>query len=317
MNLLKLLRDPIWQMLGVIVGLVTLVLTAPQLNISNGELVVLPVRKSPVVDRWMAKDSLKLLIDGSSVDSKSAVATSYLFINESGSPIPSEYFNGPIRIQAARGTRIVRVDSCATSFGQACTADGTRTASGGAFVDTSWKKDGDSWVAPGPLLNKDDVACVQIVIESIEPGGNNPKAPKISAHIKGVNLRYFATAEEYGESRKKWHNSLQTSVQLEGYEPHFVALIAAVLMFASARLFVYGFAIPIGSATGASLLVVLMLLCVSTAEILVSLYLKTSISEPHPIVGPLLGIHALAVISLAWRAFNLRNEDVKNRAVTF
>lgn len=302
MNLLKFLRDPIWQMLGVIIAVVTLVLTAPQFSLSKSDLVVLPIRKSLVVDRWIPKDSLKLLIDGANVDSNSAIATSYLLINESGSSISPENYNGPIRIQAAADTRLIRVDSCANSFGQACTADGTRTASGGAFVDTSWKKDGDSWAATGPLLNKDDVACVQIVVESINTTSRETKPPRVSAHIKGVNLKFFATAEEYAESRKTWHDSFQTSVRLDGYQPHILTLIAAVLMFASARLFAYASSISVGSVVGATLLVSLMLLSMSTAEILVSMYLKGGPAEPlHPIVWPLLGMHALAVVLLVWR----------------
>jgi len=294
-------------MLGVVVALVTLILTAPQITGPKGDLVVLPIRKAPVVDSWIPKSSLKLQIDGASVDSKSAVATSYLFINASGDSITPESFDGPIRVQAAEGTRLVRVDSCASPFGQACSADGTRTAKGGAFIDTSWKKNGDSWVASGLLLNKDDVACAQIVVESIGSSSSNPKPPKISAHIKGVNLRFFATEKEYAESRKRWHDSAQTSIQLEGFEPHLLTLIAAVLMFVSARLFVYASTIPIVSAIGTFLLVVLMLLCISTAEILVSQYLKTKPMEPHPIVWPLLGIHAVALLLLAWRGRNLRN----------
>lgn len=294
MKILNILRDPIWQMIGVLVSVVTFLATAiPSLSGNQRDLIAYPIRTNQVVDNWLPKDKLTLQIDGSNIDSKAAIGFSYVFANKSEGTIQPEDYNGPIEISPGTGMHLIQVASCANSFAQACTGN-SNTLSGGSYVATSWESSGNSWIATGPMLNKDDLACVQVVTEPINPIINETVPPAIHAHIKGYNFIYYPTSEKYYKSLTKWYHYLQTRIVFDGYEAYIYSLVLFFMLFANLRLANSAGISTSDSFKSTTLVVILILFCASTSEILVYIFVKHA-ETPHWLVWPLLALHAIII----------------------
>lgn len=315
-GLLRVLRDPVWQMIGVVVAVITFLITNAQTDLGPKELVAVHVRQGSLTDQWLPSENVQLLIEGAKYDINNAVADYFLLINESSKPILPEDYVNPIEVSPRSYIkRIVRVESCSQSYAQACSSDGTTTPNGGAYTPTTWAQTGLKWISNKPLINESDRACILVVFEPNDVSKEVGKpSVDLSVRIKGVNFRTFDDYRMYFESRKRWYHSLYTVVTLSGISVYWFLLLVGTLLFANIRVFQRAKLIDLQRPGGVALLVFVCLLCVSTSEILVDIYVNREgrFSDPgiHPIVWPLLAIHLLFFVYAAWRAFRRSSPEL-------
>ncbi len=316
MNLvLRILRDPIWQVLGVFVGVIALFVATTQTTSNRSELSVVHIRQTRMADYWMSGARIKLLIQGTKREIEKTVVDYYMLVDSSTDPIHPTDFIAPLEISAGAGAkRILAVESCSKPVAQACSSDGSSTVGGGNYVQTNWGQKADRWIAAPLLLNNGDQACVMVVSELIDnPGVGASTSSNWSARITKVQLKAYDSLQAFANrDGKRLIDYVWTSVTLQGSGVYWFVLLLAVSFVATASLAVRGGWLVLTSRTGMFQCVLAILLCASTSEIFVDIFVnrKGDWRDPtlHPIVWPLLTLHTALVVFLARRALRAEHK---------
>lgn len=309
-KLLELLRDPIWQMLGVLVAVLTVFITSSQSDPGPKELVSVHVRQGRIIDQWMPGSRVQVLIEGSNFDPDKAVADYFFLYNNSSNAIAPTDFVSRLEITPRQGAVVKQVRSCSESFAQVCSTDGSSTPSGGAYVRTEWKVVGGKWSAEGPLINKDDVMCVLVVSEPKDDHQRGTPFADVSARVKGFNFRSFGSLNDFAASKQRWYHSFYTMVYFEGLAVYWLVALAGTMMLASLRLLHLAISGASRSLKQSLIEVAVALLSISTAEILTDVYFNRggNFLDPsvHIIVWPLLAFHTIVLLFLIAKAARAR-----------
>lgn len=312
------MRDPIWQMLGVFIAVIAIFVTASQTTFSRKALTVVHDRQSKLADQWLPGDRFKLLVQGTTYDIDRTVVDYYMLINESRQAIRPTDFVTPLEIRPNSGIkRILSVESCSKPHAQVCSADGSSTPTGGAYAPTSWKQNGDAWAADNPLLNEGDRACVLVVSELAEAGKTDVvTAPSWSARITDYHLKVYDSPQAYVDSQeKRLIDYVWTVVVLQGPGVYWFLLLLTVTLFVNLSIAGISNWLAVNTKMGVLKCVLIALLCTSTSEILVDIFVNRR-SNLHAVVWPLLVAHGLFVTYLARRALTRRQALSANGALS-
>lgn len=297
-NLRSYLRDPIWQMIGAVIGLVALLIGAPSLfSDKKNELSIVRIRQVQMASHWLPTDSTKLLMQGRKYDIEKAVIDRFLLINQSSRAIRPEDFVASLTINAnSATTRIVNVESCSKPYAEACSADGVSTPEGGSYTSTVWRIVEGKWQSVPPLINQNDQACVNVLTELKDIPTKDGKAlVAVTARIKDYDVKTYSTWLDYAKSRVRWYDHLHTTVKLDGVEIFGFLIVFCLLFYINTSLaaksnFLQGFSLlELRRVTFTALI------CMSTSEIIIFLSLdgngKSIGSQAALVVWPLLAIH--------------------------
>lgn len=304
--IISILRDPIWQSFGVIAAILLFFVANGGSGFGSKELVSIHLRQSKVVDQWISGDGFKIQIDGKFYDASLAVADYFYLYNKSSSSIAPDDFFSRIEASSRQGASIKQVSSCSTSYAEACTADPTKTSSGGAWIHTSWTNSDGKWSSEGPLINPDDAACILIISEPVEGYEKGRPLAELSARVKGFNFKFYESMFAFSEDNKRWYHKFATSIYFSGVSIYWMMFLFCILVFFGLRLLdLAGF----GGRSSASRLFAqtgVAFVSICTAEILTDVYFNRGgdffSSEVHWIAWPLLLAHSLVVLLLVVKA---------------
>jgi hypothetical protein len=307
---MQILRDPIWQTVGVVVSVLGIFLTLGSHAGDRREVSVIHNTQDKMANRWLPGDRFSILHDDKKFNIERTVVDYYLIKNESLAAIRPEKFVEPFSVAftSSKGN-IISVENCSEKYAQACTADSASTSN--TYVGISWSRSNEKWTSDRPLLNSGDVSCVLIVSEHNSlPEADAAETPDWNARIEGYSLRTYASIGAY-----------QSTLD-SGYSKYFS--IAVVLVNAAIFWFLTLFAIfffslmffasqsnwvAVDTRSGIVRIVLLALFAISTAEILVDGLITHhgGFSQEHPIIWPLLLAFILLFAYLIARAFRFRS----------
>jgi hypothetical protein len=297
---LAFLRDPVWQSVGALVGVVTLFVTIATTS-SSGELAVVHMGQVKFSDYGLPKDRVQLLVQGSKQELDRAVVDYYTIANTTSRPIlPADY---AVALEVTRpegGPHIFLVESCSKFLAEG--PGGNRTSSGGAYVPFEWATRGnDRWTATPALMNQDDQSCVMVISEVA--GGSAPIGSKpVEWNARITNVRfgvYTSVADFNSKASRPWYEYFATAVVLLGAAVYWFVLLQTVLFLSMAALLTqagWPMRLSFKYLTG---LLVTVLLSTSTAEILIDIFINRR-SNLSPLVWPLLALHGFFALYLVY-----------------
>lgn len=300
-RILSIIRDPIWQAVGVLVSVIGIFITLSTPSPSQGELAIVRVETINFGAYLLPDTLLRLNLQKEQQSMEGALVDYYTLINKTQKPIvPSDYII-PLTVAAANENRILVVASCAKpnqgSSDLSCTSD--------LFVSSNWTQQGDSWVQERALLNPGEQFCVIVVRK---PGAARGSiGVSWQSRIVGTRVSTYASQQQYGKSLEmRWYDVVQTSIHLEGFGAYWFALLQVAMFYATAILARQ--ARWQGTRFGSAIwpVVVVMVLSTSTAEILVDIFLNENRSNQSPLIWPLLLAHLLVILYLLVRAIRTR-----------
>ena len=308
-KLIKLLRDPVWKVVGIVAGIIFAFATFTKTDAGTRTVAVIHSKQERLVNQWLPGDRFKLQVAGSSYDIDRAVVDRYQIINLSKKSIKGGDFLDPLRVDSpSKSVRVVSVESCSPQLAQACTPSGQHANS---FVRTAWKQVDSSWVAESPHLNPGDTACILVVTEheKLGQGSDAAPAPKLNVRVDDYSVVAFKSIYEYELNRsKEITEHFNVSILLLGGGVYWFLMLFAVLLFAGLWLANRGRWADTLSAGGVARCTFVALMAASTAEILVDIFVnrRGNLADPalHPVIWPLLIVQLGFLAYLIWRALH-------------
>jgi hypothetical protein len=300
----KIIRDPIWQAAGVLVGIVSIFLTISTSTPLNGELAIIKTQSISFADYLLPSKLITLNLPSASKDMDGAIVEYYTISNNGTKPILPTDYTAQLSVELNSGGEILLVDTCA----QPTESQASMSASSckpGSFVSSSWHKQDGKWVQDQVLLNPTEQLCVVVIRKNRE----NEKIASLSwnGRIVGSKISTYASLDEYSKTLKKGIiYYIQTSIHLEGYGAYWFVILqvsifySTLLLARQARWAHSSINSPLWST------VVVMILSTSTSEILVDIFINQNTNNLSLVVWPLLVSHVLLILYLFIRAFKLR-----------
>ena len=315
---LSIIRDPIWQLVGVLVSVVALFVAITQTRIAPKEISIIYQYQNRLADRLLPGDKYKLLITDTKYDLERSTVDYYLVINRSGQAVRSTDFVTPLTVAASQEAyRIASVDSCAKEHAQVCSAEVAAGADSGAFVATSWKQRDLSWLAENPLLNSGDIACVAVISEYKDLANiTTSTKPNWTARIADFSFRVYKSREEYfASTTSKFTQFFLTSISLEGAAVYWFLLLFGFMLVVTLRIAGFASYADLTSNRGVTVIIILILMAASSAEILVYIFAggssDSAVARIHPISWPLLAAHVVVVALLVKSALAQRRRRIE------
>lgn len=96
---LKFLRDPVWQSIGVLVGVVAIFVSIAPSTKPLGNFSVIHWKKENFIDKWLPSNSVQLLIQGNKQELDNSVIDYYLINNSTEKPILISDYSSPLEIK--------------------------------------------------------------------------------------------------------------------------------------------------------------------------------------------------------------------------
>lgn len=309
--ILKLLRDPVWQAIGALIGVIAVFvsLSTTPVATGGGELAVAHFRQESFSQYWLPNDRVKLNIKGSTKDLNNAVVDYFLIVNKTGKPIVAKDYVSAINVRKGEGTKnLLAVESCSKPLAQQCSPDGASTGAGAAYVSFEWAKKDTKWEATPVLLNAGDVSCVAVISESSrEQLSKITERFEWSARVTNAHFRVYGSEEESKASKPSpFVALLSTSVQLNGFAAYWFVFLQAALFVVTAFLGAQSGWISHYSFTHLIRLLLVVVLATATSEILIDIFINNRRGDAlHPIAWPLVIAHGAFIFYLAF--LTLRN----------
>lgn len=290
MTLLRILRDPIWQAVGALVGVLAIFLAFVSRS-GPSELAVFPYQTVPFSGYMLPDDRVKMLIKGLPSDINSLQATYFLIVNDGDKPLRSSDFAAPISIRSGDDkSKIVLLSSCSEKAASQCSASGS---SAPVYAPMDWTEAKDGWQATPVLLNPTERVCVVVVSEvgasSSDSEGVTPPF-KWDARIVGWQFVTYSSFGEYTEKlRLKPLDYFSTYVILAGAGVYWFMLLQGVFFLVVAVLAVRSSWVALPRPWSFARLWLVAALSITSAEILVSIFINEQ--RQAPIAWPLLAFH--------------------------
>lgn len=304
--ILKLLRDPVWQAIGALIGVIAIFvsLSTTPVATGSGELAVAHFRQESFNQYWLPNDRVKLNIKGSAKELNNAVVDYFLVINKTGRSIVATDFVSAISVEKGKGTKsLLAVESCSKPLAQQCSPDGASTGAGTAYVSFEWAKKDTKWEAAPVLLNAGDASCVAVISES--SGAQPSKITERfewSARVTNAHFRvYGSEAESKASKPNPLVEFLGTSVQLNGFAAYWFVFLQAALFVVTAFLSAQSGWITRLSFAHLFRLLLVVVLSTATSEILIDIFINNRRGDAlHPIAWPLIIAHGAFIFYLAF-----------------
>lgn len=296
-DFLRFIRDPIWQAVGVLVGIIGIFLAISSPTQSSGELAIIRIQSINFSDYLLPPNILNFNLPESRKNMDGAIVEYYIVINKGPKPIVPSDYTSPLSITHKSGEEILLIDSC-TQPDKSIQESNYSSCKPGSFVTSSWLRKDNKWIQEPALLNADERFCVI----AIRKNGGQPL--NWDGRIIGSKLKSYANIGEYSESLEKWSiYYIQTIIYLDGFSPYWFILLQ-VSIFYSTLLLARQATWPRVS-TSIWPLVMVMLFSTSTSEILIDIFINNN-KNLSPVVWPLLVIHACLIIFLLYNAIRNR-----------
>ncbi|HEY8037918.1 MAG TPA: hypothetical protein VIF37_20255 [Methylobacter sp.] len=300
---LKIIRDPIWQAVGVLISVLAIFFTTSVPSPVNGELAIVKTQSINFADYLLPSKLIKLNLQKTSRDMDGAIVDYYTIINKGAKPILPADYTSPLMAELKVGGEIFLVDSCAQS-NESLSKKSSESCEKGSFVSSTWLKQEGKWVQERALLNSNEQFCVIVIRKPLSEQSNS--IVSWGGRIAGSKISTYASIDEYSKSLEKGITYyLQTNIILVGFGAYWFAALqlatfcATLLLARQANWPNVQLNSPIWSA-------VVMLLSTSTSEILVDIFINQNTSKLSPVVWPLLIIHSLFIVYLFVRALKIR-----------
>lgn len=308
----NVLRDPVWQAIGTIVALITLVIGFATNPKETSELSVYHYHKIKFKEYLLPADKIKLILLGSSEEINRAVVDYYVIVNNSKRPILSSDFTSRLTVAKGEKTeKIFLVSSCNT-IASDYPQDGTRTK-----IALNWSQTNEKWQAEPTLLNPRDYACITIISEESEAQDKTyPPSQRFAweGRIVNIQVRAFDSAEDYAKTHSQhWSNYLETVVVLVGFMPYWFVGLQLLLFVATMILAREASWITTYDSIGLAKVAFVVALSTGSAESLISLF-SFNFDQLHPAVAIFVIMHLVLSAYLALKAKRQRapSEIVKN-----
>lgn len=303
-----LLRDPIWQLIGVLVAIVGLWGTTASTSKANAELAIYHYQKINFNEYLLPTDRIRMVLIGSNEELSRAVVDYYVITNRSDKAIVASDFTSPITLlQGSQTKKLFLVATCSTSPGDPKnTGSATRVA-------INWTQSGEKWAAQPALLNPGDYSCVTVISQEAETS-TKATAPhdrfEWDSRIVNVKLRTFDSTEDYAKTLKyDWSDYLGAEINMSGYTPYWFAVLQLLLFFGTATLARGAGWVSTIAPTDLLKIAGIMLLATGSAESLTSIFTYARLSTLHPAVGLFLILHIVIVLVMN------RSAKKRNRAM--
>lgn len=295
--MLKYLRDPIWQSIGVILALIVTFLTLNIKSDQKSELVIYPYSKIKFEDFRLPSDQVKLVIQGTKEEIKRAVVDYFIIQNTSNKPILAKDFIENITLSPGIKTeRIFLVSSCNTSDIKNDNNNEDKT-----FISLTWQKKGQTWVTFPTLLNPNDKVCVSVISQEINLENN--KSSSIdgrliwNARIINFQIKNYNLYEEYLKNiDRDWKNYFQTNIFLYGFSAYWFVLFQISLLLITLN-FSYK-ANWLNSENNKFKLIFITLMSTALAEVFTDIFVNLNISNLHDVSYFLIIFYVLFLIYL-------------------
>jgi len=281
---LKVVRDPIWQAVGVVVGIIAMLLTFSQASVTTGELAIVKYTSIGFENYLLPSNSIRLQLKNTGQGLNDAVVDYYLIANKGVRPILPLDFSSPLAIKSKVIGQILFVSSCEKPASLENTG---ASENGDLMVQSVWDSKNLGWSAKPVLLNPEEYLCVLVFRKPTEDGGD----VKLDwfGRVAGSKLVVYKTKDDYRASLKKDPSYyIQTSIHLDGFGAYWFAglqiaiFYATLLLAGQARKLSQNFRVDIWK------IVIFMILSTCTAEILVDIFINKNWHNLSPVVWPLL-----------------------------
>jgi hypothetical protein len=289
-TVMKYLRDPAWQALGVLVAIFAMFFSISN-NIAPAELSVIHSKTISFNEYLLPENRVKLLIEGLPEKLENVNASYFVLKNFSQFPIkPSDYIS-PVHVSKGESVkRLLLVESCSQKAAQSC-GDGNNSS----FVPAQWNKSNNEWVMAPELLNPNESLCVVLIWEQ-EPSVKALSTPLFNwdSRIINVGMKIYSSTSEFYEKKQKTGSDIAMSI--------IVILMGAgvywfLILFSALFSFMYYMAMRSEWLVGSSIQVtgkalIIATLSVSTTEILIDLFVNNrTVKGLHYFAWPMLALH--------------------------
>jgi hypothetical protein len=304
-SILRTLRDPIWQAIGALIGIIAIFVSVSGSPPSGGELAVVHFQKVKFGDYLLPVDRVKLLVQGSKQEFNEAVVDYFIINNKTSKAILASDYTVPLEVKKGPNTkRLLAVESCTKPLAQKCSADGTSTPSGASYVAFDWVAKGEKWVATPSLLNPGDQSCVVVISEdSGKPTTKTTDRLEWETRVTSVQFRVYGSPADFATNQtKSWKDYVETSVIFSGTAAYWFLLLQGTLFVVTAFLGARSSWISSLSLRDLVRLVFIVVVSTTTSEILIDIFVNHRGDNLHPIVYPLVVLHVTFICYLAYRA---------------
>jgi len=298
---LRIVRDPAWQAVGVIVAVVGIFISTASITKNSG-LAVIYSQTVKFREYWLPSKQIKVQVRGTSEDINRLQVDYFFVLNATGKPILPTDFVSPLTVTKARGVkRLLAVEQCANQRAVKCSP--VADSNGPTYVDLTWSERGkENWSTIPTLINRQDQSCVLLIYERDVPGTEGSPAERFSwgGRIVDANLEVFDSIPQFQATNgRPFAYYLLTSVTLFGFGVYWFILLQLVLFVGVIYLALR--ACWIAKMTRRQVLRVSMVafLSITSAEILVDIFINKRVEAP--IVWPLLGLHLILCGYLVYR----------------
>lgn len=230
---LQVLRDPLWQFVGVLITLGGLWAATASTSKNKAVLSVYHFHQINFEDYRLPTDRIRLVLNGSNEEISRAVVDYYVIINRSDKPILPADVSSPLTISKASNTKkIFLVATCSEN-----PAERTNTGTG-TSVAVTWSQSGEKWSAQPSLFNPGDYSCATVISEEGDTADKAAKNRfKWDGRIVNIQLQTFDSYEEYAATlEQKFTDYIGADINMSGYTPYWFAAVQLLLFFGTMTL---------------------------------------------------------------------------------
>jgi hypothetical protein len=307
------LRDPMWQMIGAIVGIIALFVAFFSGGNDKKSVSVTHFLQAEFPDEWQLSKNFGLTHNGSPLEPSKVFFDYYIIRNDSKKlPVKESDFIERLTVHSPwKEIQIISVESCSLRHAELYTANG-KSGLSRPYVQTEWVQDtkSRSWSGKTKLLNPGDVACV--IVASQREGDYTEKDkffPEWDARINGYELVFYKSQFAYTRSlEKELADYFYVGVALEtGAIILFLIFFSLLFVYAMKKSQAAGYLD--GSTAVYRRLLMIALASISTAEILADIVANRNgnvfSDDIHIVVWPLLMAHFVFLIYITNKAKSL------------
>ena len=291
-KLVALLRDPVWQGIGVLIAVIAIFLSSS--NSKLNEISIIPNDTFTNLSEYFPDSKIKFMIEGETSNLNNLYYRYFSIYNSSNLSFKADDFKNKISVKSKNpNIEIVLVSQCKNQT--------TPTE----IINTSnpyfnWTKSGQGWELDPELLNSEEGGCMIMIIRNHSEGQVEINESDFlwNGRVVGTSLKIYSSAQAYSKANMRMNDYLQVQVSF-GTKGIIWFLVLQCFLFI-VPLYITS-KLKLSSMSNIKNPYIFAFLSITTAEILVSKFINGT--EQHPIVWPLLIVHLALFIHLAHNAY--------------
>ncbi len=293
-KLVELLRDPIWQGIGVLIAIIAIFLSTS--NSKSNEISIIPHETFKNLAEYFPDSKIKFTIEGETSNLSNLYYRYFSIYNTSNLSFKADDFKKKISVKPKNSNiEIVLVSPC---INQKTPREIANTSN----PQFNWSKFGQGWELEPELLNSEEGGCMIMIVRNLskDQADINEDDFLWDGRIVGSSLKTYSSVEAYSKVNARMTDYLQVEVTFES---------RGVIWFLVLEFFL--FIVPLYIATKLKLkslsniksTYIFAFLSITTSEILISKFINGV--EQNPVVWPLLIMHLIVFVYLAKKAFEI------------